>query len=351
MGFVGSSGKVQDMTKPTRCLLVRNKPYGKVDAFDLAHRNKCAFVGYPAISGASVSDATTLQELVTPFNVGSQRWEAYKKRRLSNSGKHTEHRNKCLDLIQNPTLLMMPRLANGCVYIGRFTAFSFHEAPEWKDDFLKLYAQAAIKETDRDSNLVALASVCQTLDVDEWIKVPFVNLPAWIRAKCFGQSSMMWIESAHGQSAYDALEGARSGVSVRPIEPTSDPSEVQKRLLDMLTAEPFEHLMVALLQLQYPEQTWLQVGGPGDGGADGIGFDADGRVVGVLQCKWHYDGAVVEAEAKAEVPIHLAYLVGSRCEGTIAPKMSLYDLSTVAALVIEHADRLPIASTLKVRKL
>ena len=71
---------------------------------------------------------------------------------------------------------------------------------------------------------------------------------------------------------------------------TNQQDEIEWRLLTDVGPSTFEHLCVALLQLEHPDETWAHVGGSGDGGVDGIGADANGNVVGLLQCKWRYDG-------------------------------------------------------------
>ena len=42
--------------------------------------------------------------------------------------------------------------------------------------------------------------------------------------------------------------------------------EVERRLADFVGPSTFEHLCVALLQLEHPDEIWEHVGGSGDGG-------------------------------------------------------------------------------------
>jgi len=317
--------------------------------FDVALEYGYAFLGYPAIAKSVRETASTLRELVTTFDAENPEWEAYEKDKPAKARKTQEHRKKYRDLVEGESLLLMPHLAEGRVYVGTYAGFTFHETPTWEKKFKRRY-HSAVPKDERVPDLIALASVCQTLNVDSWDPIPFVNVPAWIRAKCFGRSSAMWIRSMKGRSATEELEGMRIGETFRPTCWTSDVSEVGKRLLDMITPEPFEHLMVALLQLEHSEQTWLQVGGSGDGGVDGIGYNPDGRVSGLLQCKWQYDGTPVEAEQSSESPLHLAYLVEPKTARAEADNITFYDRKRIAALVIKHADKLPMAITLKVKR-
>lgn len=332
-----------------KCLLVRNKPYGKVDMFDVALEHSCAFLGYPAIVNGGHGEISTLEELVVPFNASPTEWECYKREQTANSSKTQEHRNKCCELLPGRSFLLMPRLSDGKVYIGTYTHFAFHEEPAWQDIFWERYEAAEKKPEDRDPKLKAIASVCQTLQVDKWTPVPFVRIPAWIRAQCFGQSGAAWIKSIDERSVANDLGRARLGNTILPMDNTNDTTEVAKRLLEMVTPEPFEHLMVALLQLENPEQTWLQVGGAGDGGVDGIGFLPDGTLAGVLQCKWQYDGSQIVAENLASVPIHLAYLLGPKSFDSSNSNVISYDLLAIAKLVVKHSEGLPLATTLKVQ--
>lgn len=337
------------MPSANNCLLVRNKPYGKVDIFDLAKAHNCAFLGYPAIRKEAAKIASSLSELVTPFNVPENDWAAYRKSKPQNLGKSQEHRNKWCALVEGESLLLMPRSTEGRVYIGTYTGFTFHPEPLWQVQFLDRYTRAVPKRKDRDTDLVALASVCQTLNVDKWSPVPFVNIPAWIRAKCFGQSGAIWLHPSNEASVVDVLKSTQDGRLARPSQYTSDIAEVASRLVEMVTPEPLEHLMVALLQLEFPEETWLQVGGAGDGGVDGVGFSPDGKVTGVLQCKWQHNGRRVDAETKAEKPIHLAYLQAPQEIWSPSDSVVPYDRYKIAELVVKHAAKLPLAITLKVR--
>ena len=47
---------------------------------------------------------------------------------------------------------------------------------------------------------------------------------------------------------------------------TLDIEEIKRRLAEDLTPTSFEHLVVSLLQLEHPTETWQYTGGPGDGG-------------------------------------------------------------------------------------
>ena len=132
---------------------------------------------------------------------------------------------------------------------------------------------------------------------------------------------------------------------------TSDHSEIEKRLVTDIGPNSFEHLVVALLQLERPEEIWSHVGGSGDGGVDGIGTDTEGKVVGLLQCKWLYDGHELPFESDTENDLKIKRYVAtlihpidlSQARGTI-----LLNRSAIANLVLKHAVRLPWAKSMQI---
>jgi hypothetical protein len=119
----------------------------------------------------------------------------------------------------------------------------------------------------------------------------------------------------------------------------------------MVGPNTFEHLCVALLQLENPEQVWLHVGGSGDGGIDGIGADANGTVVGLLQAKWAYWGEEVFVDhqaARAGTRHILAAILHS--DGIRDREhVEFWPRSRIASLVLKHADRLPLALSLRIK--
>jgi hypothetical protein len=123
------------------------------------------------------------------------------------------------------------------------------------------------------------------------------------------------------------------------------------RLVSFIGPNTLEHLVVALLQLERPSEAWSHVGGSGDGGVDGMGADYEGRVVGLLQCKWSYDGHELPFAGEAELDrsierfvatlVHTPSLNASR--GT-----RLLDRPAIAELVLKHAHTLPWARTMRI---
>jgi Restriction endonuclease len=123
--------------------------------------------------------------------------------------------------------------------------------------------------------------------------------------------------------------------------------------MEDLTPSTFEHLVVSLLQLEYANETWVQVGGSGDGGVDGVGADQEGNVAGLLQCKWQYWGGepfvetVWKVDHRKPYRTYLASLLYPK--GVVVPTNSHFlDRSEIARLVVKHHKRLPQAIGMRV---
>lgn len=120
--------------------------------------------------------------------------------------------------------------------------------------------------------------------------------------------------------------------------------KLKKRLTRWLTPTSFEHLVVDLLQLAHPNEKWLHVGRSGDGGADDLGL-IDGKTSSVLQCKWKYSGRFDELAtwlSVGDINVYVASLIHQEdFQGNNALTRSWF-----AEKIIEHKNRLPIASSL-----
>ncbi len=122
--------------------------------------------------------------------------------------------------------------------------------------------------------------------------------------------------------------------------------------MEDLTPSTFEHLVVSLLQLEHANETWVQVGGSGDGGVDGVGANQEGNVAGLLQCKWQYWGGEPFSDTVWSIDsipyrTYLASLLYPK--GVLRPTNSIFlDRSEIARLVVKHHKRLPQAIGMRV---
>lgn len=326
------------------CLLVRNKPFG-IDAFDLALSQKCVFIGYPSLRPSGSS----LAERLIRFDAEDGAWlKEHQESNLKPRKEAQKHRNFLKSLSVGSSIIVLPRLSEGKMYLGQYAGFELSMSPPDFDLFLERY-KASIDDDIRVSELEIAASLCQRMKVDEWIPVSFARVPAWIRKSVFGRTSIQKISSMPGRSAWQELHRllAPHTEGMRRQE-TRDVAQVEQRLLDDISADAFEHLVVSLLQLENPNVRWLHVGGSGDGGVDGLGFDDDGKTVGVLQCKWQYDGKPVEAESGSDgKQLVIASMVDV---GKVRERkgVEFWSRRRIAELVLKHSEKLPMALSLKV---
>jgi len=187
----------------------------------------------------------------------------------------------------------------GVVFAGRVQGnFELVDDPPWAQDYLDLRtAQGLSNEDHPDRSHVG--DVVQCWRVDHFRPVPLPAIPAWIRRSLFGQSTYGIIHPPAGLDfkPFAALDGLIDQPGKVVQDWTLDITEVERRLLAEVMPLPFEHLCVALLQLEYPDQVWAHVGGSGDGGVNGIGADAHGTVTSLLQCKSSYWGGELDFAA------------------------------------------------------
>jgi len=137
--------------------------------------------------------------------------------------------------------------------------------------------------------------------------------------------------------------------SSRRCEPTIETDEVARRLLRDVGPGVFEHLVVALLQLEEPEDTWLHVGGSGDGGVDAIRSNSAGRVTAVLQCKWSTRTSVANfGQQTNDGLLHYFATLAHPAGLTAAAGMELLDRNWIVERVIAHRKQLPWAVSMRI---
>lgn len=116
-------------------------------------------------------------------------------------------------------------------------------------------------------------------------EVPLFLVPSVIRKAMASRRSHGRVSIPGGKSNVDLTARILNGLLGSTMK-RERPSELIERLRLELTPQSFEHLCVDLLNCESNGARWIHVGGAGDGGIDGAGFDATGALVGVLQCKY-----------------------------------------------------------------
>ena len=323
------------------------------DAIEIALETNRVFIGYPAwrkgkfeldhsFHSAIVNLGATQQDndvVAAELSVSWRRQIAVNRNLVREAG--------------NGSIVLLPRPARGLVYAGRTVGFELVDEPPWGERYLSLRKEQGLEVKPRGSHL---ADVVQGWKVEKWHSVPFPAIPVWIRASLFGRSTIGRIKPIRlpGLELDPLVELDRVIKNPARVWPprTSDVEEIAKRLVTYIGPNSFEHLVVALLQLERPEEMWSHIAGSGDGGVDGIGANRDGRVVGLLQCKWRYDGSKLDFENSTEEtdPNIKRYVASLLHPADLAEVRStiLLDRLSIARLVLKHVDKLPWAQSMQI---
>jgi hypothetical protein len=141
-----------------------------------------------------------------------------------------------------------------------------------------------------------------------------------------------------------------NGVLDPPLVYTDDLHEIERRLLTFVSPNALEHLVIALLQLERPHETWWHIGGSGDGGSDGLGYTNDWIPTGQVQCKWLFSGSHSSEvfgtpnDCMKRILVSLIY----RHVVQDVQNAEFWGRDRIASLVKRHAKDLPIAKSLRV---
>ena len=227
--------------------------------------------------------------------------------------------------------------------------FEIVKDPPWADNYIELRAKAKL-DTD-DAERGHIADVCQGWRVEKYKKVDLSKLPAWLRRSLFGRTTFGVFKNhplEEDITAFDCLDDIYEGRQVKPLNWTTQINVVKKRLIENLTANSFEHLIVSLLQLEHPDEIWHQTGGPGDGGIDGLGSDNYGNAVGIMQAKFYSDYApLLPLKNDINLRRYAAVLLPEHPICNEKDTM-LLDLSWTAKMVVKHCKKLPLATTMRI---
>jgi len=348
------------------CIMVRNKPQG-ADIIDVVEKSRRAFLGYPAqYSGKELATSNLFGALYNLNN--SVDWpefkenfkERYKQRRKEHPDKKlgrgyptqvTKNFNLVQDAVEN-SIILVPRPEKAVVYCGTLDKFELIDNPQeevWWNDYRKKYDD--MDELESFSSHLQDVSQSWKIKETEWARVPFTSFPAWMRRTFFGRSTTARIHQINDNNPIDVVQGLMKSTEVKRLQPTSEISKIEERLLHFLTPGIFEHFMVALLQLENKSTVWVQTGGSGDGGIDGMGHHADGTT-DILQCKWQSSNVEEEARSfrqkqdgnKIGNAIFAAlYVTDKKFEHD-----QVYTLGRIAELTLKHAEQLPWCHSMRI---
>ena len=346
------------------CFMIRNRPQN-ADIIDLVLRENRAFVGYAPVRNDMWHQDYNFKDVIFDISdFDDRRWQSFKnswpKKDTLDSGEDikryslrhaTTYRNLLWELEKNkkddlpPPIVVVPRPSEGLVYLGEYDGFELVHNPIWLDSYYKLRES---QNLDIENKLSHARDVVQSFKVKKWVPVSMALIPAWIRRTLFGRSTIARIRpfNAHNSieqtlEPYKYLKQLHDNPSFRKIIGEETTYET---LINLFPPEPFEHLVIALLQCEHKKLRWLHVGGSGDGGVDGIGFDDNGKTKFLVQCKWQWDGQDVGLKSKKDCKVIVAYLQGDKCKNT---DTHIYmNGHEIATLIEEHRRILPQAKTM-----
>ena len=320
------------------------------DAFEIFKQAGRVFIGYPLLGIGREYDPNDLQRCLVDLTVDDEEWSREKEAHDRFKKQYTENRN----LVRRVTcgsIVVIPRPREGVVYVARITGeYRIVNAPPWAQDYLTLRNEQGHDVNDAENRHIA--DVAQGWLVDEYRRVDFTRIPGWIRRTMLGRGTYA-VFGAHpvdtSIAAHAVLERIIGGEH-RPISWTLDLDDIKRRLVDTLFPSAFENLVASLLQLEHPDEMWHQVGGPGDGGVDGVGTDKLGNRVGLMQAKLYAQRAPGFPDAEPRNPGVRLYSAVLVLERPAPPSggVRLLDLDWIAKAVQRHWRFLPQARAMRI---
>ena len=319
----------------------RNKPQDS-DAVDICLKYNRTFIGYPALkkgySNLSVDmidlslDENTFQQQLSQLDASCSEKD-YRKQITTNRNLVHE--------IKPGYITLIPRPDRGLVYAGRVEKFFFDGDPAWAKDYLDLRKK---QDLEIDNCISHMADIAQGWQVDKWRGVPFSFYPAWIRKSFFGRSTVARIHPSEFGNPHDMLDQLIDNLQQPSPGWTMNISEIEQRLVSDIGPNEFEHLVVALLQLEQPYRIWRHVGGSGDGDVDGMGFGTNGDLCAILQCKWNGGSPDIPEHWRGE------YYFASLLEQPHSDDCSvhIWNRRKISELVKKYAQQLPWALSMRI---
>lgn len=335
------------MTNPL-VFFLRERPL-EADIIDLVLEEKRVFVGYPAWRENEQFYRDSLSKSLISPALPPLEWTATKALIEDFSRSHTMVHNLVQE-VSVGSIVLVPRADRGCIYAGRIAnEFEIIDAPPWRDRYLNLRKDQGLRfEPEQEY----IGDVVQSWKVVEFVSLPFPLVPTWIRKSLFGRSQLGRIHPNDDLKLdpYEVLDTLLEDPTFRPQQHTSNVHEVEKRLVEGVSPLVFEHLVVALMQLENPDETWIQVGGSGDGGCDGLGYDVHGNLIGAIQCKWEYWGDELPFMLPADSAVRriIAALLHPNCCDIVPIGAEFLSRQRIAELVLKHHANLPLALTLRI---
>ena len=331
----------------------RSKPQ-YCDAYKIFEQACRVFIGYPLVRREGEEEVEynpqELQQCLVNPTCPDDEWNEQIAGRENRN--FTLNRN-FIPQVNEGSIVVIPRPDQGAAYLARITGpFEIVNCPPWGDAYLALRAEQGL-DADDDAGR-HIADVAQGWPVDEYRRVDLSRLPGWLRRSFLGQSTYNKL-SDHpidpDVTAYSVHEGIlQGGEADPPPRWTLKLEEIKRRLVDTLNNPcAFENLVVELLQLENPHETWVHTGGPGDGGIDGIGSNEAGEIVGLMQAKYYAKQAPDVGDPAGDRPLRrYAAVLTPETPAEPTDGSCLLHLDWIASAVHQHWRCLPLARSMRV---
>lgn len=331
----------------------RCKPLG-IDAVDVALKSRRLFFGYGMwnrqvrAEPSRYYDRHNMRSCIVDLTCDDATWEV--ERAASDKRPQYNQNRNFVRKIDPGSIALVPRPSRGVIYAGYVEGgFELVDDPAWYDIWERIWREN--KKEDPDANWIA-TEIVQTWKVDKFREIPVPRVPVWIRRSLFGRQTYGLVGSYGGLDPHATMREILESDGFVPKAWTTDPKEIERRLVTDVTPGAFEHLVVSLLQLEHPDEVWTHEGGSGDGGLDGLGADASGQVVGLLQCKWAYWGEPPQLNTQwASDNQQPRAILAAAChdDDQKAPDgFEFFDKRKIAELLVKHAASLPQAKALRI---
>ena len=320
--------------------LSRNKPQDS-DVIDICKKYNRTFIGYPAWRKGYSDLARDMIDLSSPH------WDKIEEE-LDKECKNNGYKRQIkinwnlVHEIDCGCITLIPRPDRGLVYTGVVENFFFDGNPKWADEYIELRKKQCL---DTKCVISHKGDIAQGWKVDKWRKIQFSAFPAWIRRSFFGRSTVARIHPLKDfGDPHEVLDKWIDNPQQPIPECTVEIPEIERRLVQNIGPNEFEHLVVALLQLEQPDRVWRHVGGSGDGGVDGMGSSADGEPCALVQCKWNGGDPEIPRDWEGEYYFATLLEDPSRANDSI----HFWNRRKIAALIKKHARWLPWALAMRI---
>ena len=338
----------------------RAKPLGK-DALEIFKKARRVFIGYPLLNPNVNFNPNALRSCLVDPTCSAATWNRYCP--SGKAGKMYNKNRNFIPCVTKGSIVAIPRTEEGAIYVGRIKGpFEIVDLPNWGGDYRRLRVSQGCKWQKDD-----IAQVAQGWSVDEYKRFPMLLLPVWMHRSIVGLRGQGTFDKFgdnpidNNTTAWGVLDQILKGdykfPNKFPSSWTLDIAEIKRRLVDTMTPYAFENLVVSLLQLEYQNEVWYQTGGSGDGGIDGLGIDASGVVVGLMQAKLYYSSRLNLGKLNLGNLAHqqslrryAAILLPENPTPPTDGRTELLDLEWIARALLRHWQALPQARAMRVGK-